>query len=293
MSQTIVCRSGLDLIDQMNRTSVPVDGLAIWHLGQHGLAVKRSGRICYFDPYLSNSIDESYGNAPRNFPSPLDPEQVTNADYVFISHHHDDHLDPVTVRGIAAASPQAKFIVPSPWAPILIDLGIPDTRVIKAIVGETLQLDGFEAVPVACKHEDYYIDEAGNHGYVGYVVNMEGIRFYHAGDTLAFPELIEALKPLHVEIACLPINGHDFKRFGEQLLGNMTFREAADLVHAIGADLVIPTHYDLFAFNTENPAYFVDYLHRAYPGQRFKMFVPGERLLYLSERLENIHNGEG
>jgi L-ascorbate metabolism protein UlaG (beta-lactamase superfamily) len=283
----IANKTGKDLIEQMNRTEVPQDGIAMWHLGQHGMAVKRAGRICYFDPYLSNSIDETYGNAPRNFPPPVRPEEVVNADYVFISHHHDDHLDPVTVRGIADASPHAVFICPVPWISMLTDLGIAEHRIIGAIVGGTLKLDGLEVVPVACKHEEYYLDEAGNHGYIGYVVNIDGLRFYHAGDTLAFPELVEELKPLKVEIACLPINGHDFKRNAAQLLGNMTFREAADLAHEIGADLVIPTHYDLFAFNTENPAYFVDYLHRTYPGQKFKMFVPGERMLYLSERPES------
>jgi L-ascorbate 6-phosphate lactonase len=37
----------------------------------------------------------------------------------------------------------------------------------------------------------------------------------------------------------------------------------------------------MFAHNDENPAYFVDYLYSNYPAQRFHMFVPGERYIYM------------
>lgn len=65
--------------------------------------------------------------------------------------------------------------------------------------------------------------------------------------------------------------------------GNLNYREAADVVQAIGADLFLPMHHDLFPFNSENPAYLVDYLHKEMPGQKYKVMMPGERLLYMSE----------
>ncbi|WP_231891394.1 MBL fold metallo-hydrolase [Paenibacillus swuensis] len=269
----------------MLNTEVPHEGAAFWHLGQESLVVKRNGLTIYFDPYLSNSIDEKYGGAPRNFPTPLKPEEVTNADYVFLTHEHPDHLDPVSVQGIAKASPQARFVVPQPLRNNLVQLDIAEERIIGAIAGTPLELEGMTVHSVACKHEEYETDEQGNHKFLGYILNWDGFNLYHAGDTVIFPELLENLKSMRIEVACMPINGHDFKRFGQNLMGNMTFREAADLTDFIGADLIIPMHYDLFAGNTENPAYFVDYIHRAYPGQPFKMFVPGERMLYLSNRL--------
>ncbi|WJH32370.1 MBL fold metallo-hydrolase [Paenibacillus aurantius] len=275
-------RTGRALIEQINRTEVPADGIAMWHLGQEGMAVKRGGRILYFDPFLSAELG---GDMRRNFPPPLKPEEVTNADYVLISHDHLDHLDPYTLNGIGKSSPNARFICPAPHTARLTEIGISEDRIIAAKVTEAIELEGIRIQPVACKHEEYFTDESGHHGFLGYILDMDGLVFYHAGDGLAVPELVEELKKHPIEIACLPINGHDFKRFGQNLMGNMTFREAADLADAVGAELVIPMHYDLFAANTENPAYFVDYLHRAYPFQRFKMFVPGERMLYLSERL--------
>ncbi len=138
--------------------------------------------------------------------------------------------------------------------------------------------------PVAAAHETFEYDGEGNHKFLGYILEANGVTLYHAGDTIVYDELPESLKAFDVEVACVPINGRDWKRRAANLAGNMNYREAADLGAAIGADLLIPLHYDLFRSNSENPAYFVDYLYHEYPGQRFKMFAPGERMLYLSER---------
>jgi L-ascorbate 6-phosphate lactonase len=60
----------------------------------------------------------------------------------------------------------------------------------------------------------------------------------------------------------------------------MNYRDAVEFGVAIGADLIIPIHYDLFPNNRENPAYFVDYLLHTYPTQRFHMMTAGERFIY-------------
>ncbi|GIP41247.1 MBL fold metallo-hydrolase [Paenibacillus sp. J31TS4] len=274
-------RRGKRLIAQMEETRVPETGVAAWHLGQSGMALKRGGVVSYLDPYLSGDPGK------RQFDPPMLPDEVTNASYVFLTHDHSDHLDPFTLNGIAKSSSQAVFICPAPHAAKLESIGIDSGRIVAAVVGETVTLNGVRFTAIPAKHEEFERDAEGRHLHLGYVLDLEGIKVYHAGDTLAYPELLETLVPHEIEIACLPINGHDFKRFGENLMGNMSFREAADLGAMLGADLIVPMHYDLFAHNTENPAYFVDYLHRAYPGQPYKLPVPGERFVHLSGRLED------
>jgi L-ascorbate metabolism protein UlaG (beta-lactamase superfamily) len=153
-----------------------------------------------------------------------------------------------------------------------------------ANAGMAFKVRDLEVLPIACKHEEFETDEAGHHRFLGYVLKIGGVIFYHAGDTVGYSELGSVLSPLGIEVACLPINGQDWKRSSGGIKGNLNYRESADLCAAIGADLLVPMHYDLFAFNTENPAYFVDYLHSTYPGQKFKMFQPGERMVYLSEK---------
>ncbi|MBI3970889.1 MAG: hypothetical protein HY332_06330 [Chloroflexi bacterium] len=60
-------------------------------------------------------------------------------------------------------------------------------------------------------------------------------------------------------MALIPINGRDWFREQRQIIGNTDYREAADLGHAIGADVIVPTHFDMFAGNPGHPGLFVDY----------------------------------
>ena len=50
-----------------------------------------------------------------------------------------------------------------------------------------------------------------------------------------------------LRVALLPINGSAPER---RVAGNLNGVEAATLAHAIGARMVIPCHYEMFAFNT-------------------------------------------
>ncbi|WP_068775258.1 MBL fold metallo-hydrolase [Paenibacillus sp. FJAT-26967] len=276
-------KRGERLIRQIDRTFVPENTLALWHLGQESMVFKGSGMIAYIDPYLSNAIDEQFGNSPRNFETPISPELIGHADLVLITHDHPDHLDPVTVRAMAIASPHATWICPAPVVPQLAELGIVPDALIGARAGDMIDFRDMRITPIASKHEEFETDENGDHKFLGYVIELNGVKLYHAGDTIGYEGLVEALRPHRIDIACMPINGRDWKRYQDNLMGNMNFREAADLGVAIGADLLIPMHYDLFAFNTENPSYFVDYIHHTYPHQKFKLFVPGERLIYAAE----------
>ena len=67
------------------------------------------------------------------------------------------------------------------------------------------------------------------------------------------------------DILFLPINGRDAERYRRGCLGNMTYQEAADLAGAVRPRLVVPTHFDMFAGNSENPALFADYMAVKHP----------------------------
>jgi L-ascorbate 6-phosphate lactonase len=66
------------------------DGLAIWYLGCNGFALKSSGGTTVFiDPYLG------IGDPPRTvrmIPVPFEPEDVAEADAIFGTHEHTDHV---------------------------------------------------------------------------------------------------------------------------------------------------------------------------------------------------------
>lgn len=266
-------KQGTALLNEMNETALPENAVAIWFLGQESLVVKHGSTIVYIDPYLTEY-------PKRKYQPPFRPDEVNNATWVFGTHHHLDHIDPNTVGPMAQASPQAQFVVPAPHVHMLTKVGIADNRIHPARADERLHLPGFSVTPIKAAHEQFETDDAGNHLYLGYVFQFGPITLYHAGDTVEFPELVDLLRPHQIDVACLPINGRDWQRGRRNVLGNLNFREAVNVGVEAGADLIIPLHYDLFQGNQENPAFFVDYLYRTYPAQKFHIMAPGERFVY-------------
>ena len=89
--------------------------------------------------------------------------------------------------------------------------------------------------------------------FVGYVLELDGVTLYHAGDTLVTDAVVAALEPLSVDVALLPVNGRTYFREQADLAGNMDARDAVALAARIGASVLIPIHWDLFEGNTEHP----------------------------------------
>ncbi len=278
-----IYRGGNELRSQIEQTGLPEQALALWALGQAGFLVKWQGIRLLFDPYLSNSVYEAAGPPwMRAFASPLVPEECDDIDYVICSHHHDDHMDKQTLVALDHNCERTIFIVPRSHLGLLRHWGIADDRMIGISHGETLELmDSLSLEAHAAKHEQFEQDDAGEHLYLGYVVTLGSLTLYHAGDTIGFAELAAWLRGKRPDIGLLPINGRDYVRAGKGIAGNCNYREAIELAVHAQVDLLIPMHYGMFPHNDENPAYFVDYLHSNYPSQRFHMFVPGERYIYM------------
>lgn len=141
------------------------------------------------------------------------------------------------------------------------------------------------AVPAA--HE--FLDEdpaTGLHPYLGYIIEGGGFRLYHAGDTCLYEGMQARLRQWPLDLALLPINGRDAKRLAANCIGNMTYQEAADLAGAVRPGLTVPTHFDMFATNSEDPQLFVDYMRVKYP--RLATCIPrhGQRNITARSRPE-------
>ncbi|MGM0873218.1 MAG: MBL fold metallo-hydrolase [Bacillota bacterium] len=276
-------KSGEPLMKEVGHTQVTTNSVAFWNLGQAGILIKgkqEDGWIC-IDPYLTASIEESdpQSEFKRAFSPIVEPSMLKNIDGILVTHEHEDHLDLATVKELAHVSTDTMFIVPAPSESLLSRSESKINR-IAAKADEPFSIKGFKITPIPAAHTNYEVDENGDHVYLGYFIEINGIRLYHSGDTVITPFLIEKVKAFKPHVAFLPINGGDFFRTSRGIIGNMSFREAADFSVAIGVDLVIPIHFDMFPTNRENPAYFVDYLFHHYPAQKFHMIVPGERFIY-------------
>jgi L-ascorbate metabolism protein UlaG (beta-lactamase superfamily) len=260
------------LIDDIGMCAVPAGQAAFWWLGQHGFALKLGPAVCYVDAFLSPRDGRQV--APL-----LRPEEVTNADLVLGSHDHADHIDRAAWPGIAAASPQAKFVVPALLREkIVCELGLADDRVLGVDQDLAIEACGVAVTAVPAAHE--FLDRdprTGLHPCVGFVLVGGGFCIYHAGDTCLYEGMQALLRRWRFDLALLPINGRDARRLAAGCIGNMTYQEAADLAGAIRPGLTVPTHFEMFAGNSEDPQLFLDYMRVKYPDLATHLPRHGER----------------
>jgi len=253
-----VARTGEALRADIAAAECPSGRGAFWWLGQHSFVVKAGSTVIYVDPYLAPS-------PARQTPPLLRPEEVTNADFVLCTHDHGDHLDPVALPGIAAASPQARFVTPRTATEQVRALGIPAERHVAISAPESCDLAGGRLTAVKAKHEFFDEDPQLGFPFLGYVVELNGVTFYHAGDTVVYDGMLPTLQAWRLDVAFLPINGRDAERYRRDVIGNMTFQEAVDLAGELGVGLAVPSHYDMFHGNMEDPGKFADYLAAKFP----------------------------
>ena len=235
------------------------DSFDVWWLGQSGFLLQWNGSCLLFDPYLSDSLTKKYAETtkPHTRMSELviAPHLLDVIDVVTSSHNHTDHLDGETLIPLLNANPKITFLIPEANREFVAErvkcprdfpLGITD--------GESLTAEKFQFHGIPAAHNNIDRDHSGRCLFMGYVVRFGSFSVYHSGDTLWFEGLEKFLEPFHVDVAFLPINGNDPSR---GVAGNLDAREAAELGKQIGARYVIPHHYNMFKFNTADPADFI------------------------------------
>ncbi|QJW91446.1 MBL fold metallo-hydrolase [Spirosoma taeanense] len=252
--------------------------LHIWWLGQSGFLLQYNRKQLLFDPYLSDSLSHKYANTdkPHVRVSELvvDPGRLTGIDVVTSSHNHTDHLDADTLKPLLTANPTVQLVIPEANRAVVADrLGIEPNWPVGMNDGQIITVADvvFHGVPAA--HNELERDAEGRCKFMGFVVEIGPYRVYHSGDTLWYEGMVDLLKPFAVDVAFLPINGNKPER---RVAGNLNPDEAARLGRNIGARLVVPHHYDLFAFNTADPADFVRACKQQ--GTPYRVMQLGERI---------------
>ena len=175
-------------------------------LGHSSFRLTRGGVTIYFDPWKLSG-------------------KPHDADLILITHPHFDHLSPEDVAKIA--KPDTDIVTVEGAALKLEQAAVPGKmHLVKP--GDTLTLKGvkIEVVPAYNVKKVFHL--RGN-GWVGFIVEVDGTRIYHAGDTDFIPEM----KLVRADVALLPVSGTYV----------MTAEEAAEAAKAMTAKVVIPMHY--------------------------------------------------
>ena len=245
-----------------HRRPVPTTGaqssgvVHIWWLGQAGFLVEHPGGRLIVDPYLSDSLATKYAGQRyphRRLPAaPVLPQRLHDVDLALHTHAHTDHLDPLTVAGLLTHN-QPRFVAPRARREIALSRGIPAHLLVEVTAGDVLALEGARVEVVPAAHEVITVDDAGDHVFVGYVIDVGGVRVYHSGDCVPFAGQAELLAGLDVDVALLPVNGRDPERLANGVPGNFTVDEAVALCRAAGIPALVCHHFGLFDFNTVDP----------------------------------------
>jgi L-ascorbate 6-phosphate lactonase len=271
-------KSGNALLREIEREAPRPGSISAWWLGQSGFLIKSPSGVLIIDPYLSEHLTHKYAATDRPHirmtEAPFRGHDVTFANLVLASHKHSDHLDPGTIPGLLDASPTAQLVVPRSNLGHAESLGIPSHQLTGIDAGTSIEAAGFQVRAIPSAHEGLDTDEAGHHLYLGFVVEVEGLRLYHSGDSLAYDGLVDHLGPDPFDVMFLPINGRDPSR---GVPGNMSAAEAVDLAIQVRPRFVVPHHYDMFTFNTVPVETFEAEATRLPSGVTAKVLRCGER----------------
>ena len=168
-------------------------------------------------------------------------EKSNDARYIFITHSHWDHLDIDSINNLV----NEKTIIIGPAS--VIEKLDNNYKMLEVKPNNIYNLDNlsFMTVPAYNLNKDYHPKDAG---YVGYIVMLNNITYYIAGDTDALDEL----KTIKADVIFLPVGG----------TYTMTREEAVELANAIKPRYAIPIHYGLAAGDGLDAKYFVNNLNK-------------------------------
>lgn len=185
-------------------------------------AVKLEGsKTVFIDPFITGNPVAAIG-----------PEGVKTADIVVVTHDHGDHLG------------DAHQICKKTGATLVSFYEIADAAAKKGIKTEAMNVGGTVTVAGVAVSLVPAFHTGGLGGTaVGVVVEMDGKKVYHAGDTGLTKEM-ELIGEMYTpDIGFLPIDG----RF------NMTPRLAAKAVELLKIPKIVPIHYDTFPLVKSSP----------------------------------------
>lgn len=203
-------------------------------IGQSGYILHTATTEIIIDPYFSDVVNR-VASRPRMVPAPISPADI-RADAVICTHDHLDHLDPDAISEMPA---DTRFITTCEGVEKLKTLE--RYNAVSLQIGDSITVGDIRLTAVFANHTV----EA-----FGLIAEAEGTRLYFSGDTL-FDERLFAIAAYHPDFTFICINGK---------LGNMNVQEAITVAKKIGAPVNIPTHYGMFASNTEDPEKFTQYV---------------------------------
>lgn len=178
-------------------------------MGHAAFYIKGDGYTVFIDPFK------------------IGPEVREKADLILVTHAHSDHASRDDI--LRVMKPDAKVIcAPGCFA----DGDFRNMEVIRPGGRSEFKTAGISAVPAYNVVKERLSAHPKSKNWVGYVVDMNGCRIYHAGDT----DFIEEMKGMRgISASLLPVGG----------TFTMDVDEAMSAARAIKAEFAVPMHYKM------------------------------------------------
>ncbi len=171
-------------------------------------------------------------------------KDLPEIDLVLLTHAHFDHFHKPTLRKLA--SPR---IVVVPWGVGDLARGLGFSRIIELDWWESFSHGDWKVTFTPAKHWGARVLHDEHRGFGGFVLEHQGRRIYHAGDTAYFGGFRDIGRRCQPEIALLPIGAYYPDSFREVHMGP---DEAHQSFLDLGAKWLVPMHFGAFKLSFED-----------------------------------------
>ena len=153
-------------------------------------------------------------------------ENFNNADIIFITHDHYDHFSKDDIEKVRKEN--SIIVIPESLIEEVKNLGFNSNNIITVKPNEKYEIKKikFETIPAYNINKNFHPKQ---NNWVGYIIELDNIKYYIAGDTDITPENSN----VKCDVAFLPIGG----------TYTTDYKEAANLANQINPKIVVPIHY--------------------------------------------------
>jgi L-ascorbate 6-phosphate lactonase len=219
-------------------------GVTIWSLGGPGVALKTRKALIYLDLFTGPSPSPEITKAIVNILNPLDIRQV---DAVLCTHHDPDHCDRTSLQPIHDNT-EALFIGPCSCKKLFVEWGFSTDRIVELAPHDGFWLQDLKIRAMPCND---YFDPDG----ITYLIQADNVTIFEGGDTLYFAGFREIGEKYDVDIALL-----NFARNPPDQVYYLSAAQVARAAEELGARIVLPKHWDLWAEFEDDPEKVASYL---------------------------------
>jgi L-ascorbate metabolism protein UlaG (beta-lactamase superfamily) len=171
-------------------------------------------------------------------------KDLPGAEVVLLSHAHFDHFHKPTLRRLP--SPRLAVV---PWGVGELTRGLGFDRVLELEWWETFTRRGVKFTLTPSKHWGARTLSDHHRGYGGFVIEHQGRKIYHAGDSAYFEGFKEIGQRCAPEIALLPIGAYHPEGLRNVHMGP---EDAIQVFRDLAARWLVPMHYGTFRLSFED-----------------------------------------